>query len=188
MTRTLIIVPVMYEKEELGKTLGMVPSDFEESYSEFWNYVEERLKPFIGKVSAVYSDRLSPVEETGSRANTLLKRLVDNNSAFHCVEDSLLAAEAKAWLEMLEKGQVQAAAELFEENLRERDEHAREVVEQTLRDGEIGVLFIDPARKISFSEDVRVVKMYPFDPVDYLNRHLVRLKIEQREEQGKPQT
>jgi len=183
MARTLIIVPAMYGREELNKTLGLIPSDFEESYSEFWSYVEEKLRPFIGKVCVVYSDRLSPAEETEIRANALIKRLIENRSAFHCVEDSLLAAEAEAWLEMMENGRVQAAVELFEENLMERDEYARDVIEQTLRDDEMGVLFIDPSRKISFPEDIRVIRMCPFDPVDYLNLHLVKLKIEKREEQ-----
>ena len=186
MVRTLIVVPVMYEREELKWTLGLIPSDFEESYFEFWSYVEEKLKPFTGKICAVYSDNLSFTEETESRGNAILKRLIGNHSIFQCVEDSLLAAEAEAWLEMIEKGRVPAATELFEENLRERDEHAREVIEQTLKDGEIGVLLTDPSRKISFPEDIRVIRMCPFDPVDYLNRHLVKLKIEKREKQGKP--
>lgn len=176
MSRLLIVIPVMYEGEELRQILGEIPSDFEETYSEFWDYVEVKLNPFIGKIRRVYSDKLS-TEREETRAASLLKKLVDNRAEFHCVEDSMLAAEAEAWLEMMETGSVKAARELYDENLVERDEYARETIAKTLMDSEIGVLFVSPARKISFPEDVKVVKMFRFDPVDYLNRHLTKLGV-----------
>ena len=181
MARMLINIPTMYEKEEIRNTLGQIPNDFKKIHSEFWNYIEGKLNPFVGKIRFVYSDRLNPEEEGESRSTALLKKLIEGHAEFHCVEDYLLAAEAEAWLEMLEAGSAQAARELYEENLAERDGHAKDVVAQTLKDGEIGVLFVAPARKIMFPPDIKVVKMCPFDPVDYLNRHLVKLNINRRE-------
>lgn len=186
MARTLIVVPAMYSREELEKTLGLVPDDFEEAYSEFWSYVEEKLKPFRDRIYTIYSEKPSLMEEAENRANAILKKLIENHADFHCVEDPLLIAEAEAWLEMMENGQSQAAGELFEENLKERDEHAKRLIDRTLEEGKIGVLFIDPARKIPLPDDVRVIRMCPFDPVDYLNRHLAKLKMKRREGQGKP--
>ena len=50
-------------------------------------------------------------------------------------------------------------------------------VDKTLNDGEIGVLFIDRDRRIIFPDTIRVIRMHPFDPSDYLNHHRIKLKI-----------
>jgi hypothetical protein len=49
-----------------------------------------------------------------------------------------------------------------------------DVVDQTLKEGEMGVLFLDSRLKISFPSGLRVIRMFPFDPRDYLNRHRVK--------------
>jgi len=179
MTRTVIVIPIMYSREELKKSLGMVPEDFEEVSSEFWSYVEGKLKPFIGRIYAVYSEKAASTKETGSRLDAVLKRF-EGHAEFHCVEDPLLAAEAEAWVELMKNERNQAIQDLLEENRRDRDAHAIGILERTLEDGKIGVLFIDPARKLSFSEAFKVIRMCPFDPVDYLNRYLAKLRIEEK--------
>ena len=171
----------MYSEEELKKIVESVPEDFEETSSEFWSYVEEKLKPLERKVYAVYSEKPRTAEGR-NKVDALLGKLSENCKEFHCVEDPLLAAEAEAWLALVKNGQNRAALELFEENMRERDEHTVSVIDMTLEDGEFGVLFIDPARRILFPENIRVIRMCPFDPLDYLNRHLAKLKIKKRRE------
>lgn len=179
MVRTLILIPMMYSKEGLKKILEYVPQDFDGISSEFWSYVEERLKPLEDKVHAIYSEKPT-IAEGGCKVDTLLWRLSEKCKNLHCVEDALLAAEAEGWLELGKNGKNRMAMELFEENMRERNRYAISVIDRTLEDGKIGVLFIDPTRRFSFPEDVRVIRMCPFDPVDYLNRHLVKLKIEKK--------
>lgn len=177
MVRTLIFIPVMYNKEELKNILASIPGDFEDTSSEFWSYVEEKLKSLEGKVQAIYSEKPIPAEG-GGRGGSLLRKLSESGKEFHCVEDSILAAEAVEWLKLVENGQNRVALELFEENTKERNEYAINIITKTLEDGKIGILFVEPTRTIPFPEEVRVIRMCPFDPVDYLNRHLVKLKIE----------
>lgn len=179
MARTVILIPVMYGREELEKALNLVPDDFEEASSEFWDYVEGKLEPFIGKIQAVYSEKPVLTEEQGSRLEAVLRKF-EGNAEFHCVEDPLLDAEAEAWLELIEKEQNQAVQGLLEESMRDRDAHASEVLDRTLGDGKMGVLLIDPARKLPLPKDIKVIRMCPFDPVDYLNHHLAKPKIEKK--------
>lgn len=173
--RTLILIPLMYSRVDLKKILGSIPEDFEDLSSEFWSYVEEKLKIFEGKVQIVYSEK--PITIPGENAeNPLIRKLSEGKTAFHCVEDPLLAAEVEGWLGLMKNGQNKVVLELFEESLRERDQYTIGVIDRTLEDSEIGVLLIDPTRRISFPDSIRVIRMCPFDPVDYLNRHLVKQK------------
>jgi hypothetical protein len=175
--RTLILIPLMYSRADLKKILGSVPEDFEDLSSEFWGYVEEKLKIFEGKVQVVYSEK-SIITQGESAENVIIGKLNEDKPEFHCVEDPLLAAEVEGWLDLMKNGQNKVVLELFEESLRERDQYTLGVIDRTLEDSKIGVLLIDPARRISFPDSIRVIRMYPFDPVDYLNRHLVKQKRE----------
>ena len=67
--------------------------------------------------------------------------------------------------------------ELYEESVRERDDGIESLINESLKDGETGLLSIDSSIKISFPVDVRVVRMCPFDPQDYLNRHLTKVRL-----------
>ena len=175
--RTLILIPLMYSLADLKKTLGSIPEDFEAASSEFWDYVCKKLKIFEGKAKVVYSEK-TITDRGESAVDVLMVKLRKGNTEFHCVDDPLLAAEVEGWLDLMKNGQNKVALELFEESLRERDQYSLGVIDRTLDDSKIGVLLIDPARRISFPDSIKVIRMCPFDPVDYLKRHLVQLKSE----------
>ena len=179
MARMLIVIPIMFTQEELKKTLGQVPADFEEASSEFWSYIKEKLEPFLDKIYTVYSEKPSSSPETENQVDTILKRF-KIHAKFNCIDDPLLVAEAEAWLELTKKQKKQMVIDLFEESMSDRNKHASEVINKTLVDGGIGILFIDSARKLAIPADIKVVRMCPFDPLDYLNRYLVKLKTENR--------
>lgn len=60
--------------------------------------------------------------------------------------------------------------ELFEETLREVSKHIVDLIDQMLKDGEMGVLHIDSGVKISFPQNLRVVRAFLPIPQDYLKR------------------
>ena len=180
MARTIILVPMMYSREDLKKILGLVPDDFEATSLKFWGYVEEKLKPFVGRIHVIYSEKHDN-KDPNSQLDSILKELINNHAELQCIEDPLLAAEAEAWRELMKSSQNQAVSELFEESMTERNDHAKGVIERTLGENQMGILFMDPTRKVSLPDDVKVIRMCPFDPIDYLNRHLVKLKTAKKE-------
>ena len=152
------------------------PEDFEKFFLEFWSYIDKKLNPFIDKISVIYSCDPSSIKNTEKGIDFILRKF-KSSPEFYSIDDSLLTAEAASWIELIKDSDNKAALDLLEENMRDINTHAYEVINQTLRDTGIGVLFIPPDRKLSLSEDIKVVKMCPFDPVDYLNRHLAILKL-----------
>jgi hypothetical protein len=62
--------------------------------------------------------------------------------------------------------------QLYEESSQEIQQHVLGSINNMLRDGELGVLLLSAGIKMSFPENFRVIRMLPFNPLDYLARHL----------------
>lgn len=178
MARTLVYVPRMFTREEFKELVGEVPEDFDRTAEEFWNYVSERLRSVASKIRWVYSDSFP--EGEGKKTSQgeeveVVRALAGSGAQLRAVGDPILVGEVKAWLELSRTSSNQVVLDLYRESLKEVGAHIVNVICQTLKDGEMGVLFVDPGLKISFPGEVRVIRMLPFDPQDYLNRHRVRL-------------
>ena len=67
--------------------------------------------------------------------------------------------------------------EMYNECIKERCRYITNVIDQTLKEGEVGVIFINPTFKLNLPEDIKVIRMYRFDPSDYLNVWVQKLKL-----------
>jgi len=183
----LIHVPRLYTKEEFMEICLTVPEDYDEKSEEFWCYVEEKLNPLSKRVRKVYHELLDRGGEEGmkvlstcldERSYRIVKKLVGDGAELQATEDPLLVSEASSWLEMMGSNpNLGVIRDLYNENLRERDGYISRIVDQTLKDGEVGVIFLEPTHKLILPEDVKVVKMCRFDPGDYLNVWLQKLRL-----------
>jgi hypothetical protein len=200
--RILFIVPKMFAREELTRINPSVPEDYEKKSQEFWDYVAERLKsPRV--VNRIYYDSLTKggeqteealkfINDNNERCSVLVRELISDGATLQASEDRLLIEETVSWIGMLTKGasketeQDQTTLELLEQNMSDRDKFLAKVVEETLKENETGVLFIGSGREIGrhISSDIKVIKIQPFEPADYLNSWLVTLKLRSKEEKS----
>jgi hypothetical protein len=58
MSRMLLWVPRMYTEAEFMRLAVTLPGDFESKTLEFWDYVEDKLQVFAGRVQRVYRDEV----------------------------------------------------------------------------------------------------------------------------------
>ncbi len=175
--KTLVYVPRMFTRDEFQKLVMSVPDDFNSTCDAFWEYVSDRLRVIASKVRWVYTDSGAHEEEASSIVgeSTIVEGLVTAGVKVQTAVDPIHAAEAEAWREMAETSPSQVVREMYDESVGEISRHVVDIVEQTLEDGEMGVLFLNPLLKISFPEKMRVIRLFPFDPQDYLTRHRVML-------------
>jgi hypothetical protein len=178
--KTLVYVPRMFTRDEFQKLVMRVPDDFNSTRDEFWNYVSNRLRVVASKIRWVYTDSDTHKEEESSRVgvSTIVAGLVTTGVKVQAAVDPIHAAEAEAWREMAGTSPSQVVREMYDESVDEIGRHVIDIVDQTLEDGEMGVLFLNPLLKISFPEKLRVIRLFPFDPQDYLTRHRVMLTRE----------
>jgi len=184
MGRTLILIPLMYTREQLKTILSEVPEDYESKSEEFWNYVEEKLKPMVSRISTVYLEALCEggsrgLELIGSleKSQALVRRLIETGSRLEASEDEVLVVETESWAQLIRSSSNPVLLELYRDNMEERDRYVADRVNQTLKDGEIGVILLDPSRNVQPPEDTKLIRMCPFDPKDYLNSWSVRLRL-----------
>jgi hypothetical protein len=164
----------MYSDVDLKELLGSVPADFADESKQFWTYVEEKLALASGMI---YMVCLLWNEETiDTRAKSIIEFLENKGAKTLRLEDSTLLGEARAWLDMsLNEGDL-GSKELHEESNRELSRALNKMLD-TLADMKVAVVFADPACRPVFPEGLRVIKMAPSDPEDYLRRHKIRLRL-----------
>ena len=190
MGRTLIVVPRMFTKRELEMTGLKIPADLNDKTKEFWDYVEERLNALSPRISKVYAesackggqDDVNMLKETSCRLHRVVSRLVAEGAEMTATEDQMLVLETESWSSLTRQNTVGAEKQMLEESLEDRREAVSNRVAETLREGEMGVLFISSLQIPDLHSDIRVIRMMPFDPKDYLETLLVSSRLQGRTE------
>ena len=192
MSRTLILIPKMFSEKELKNRRVAIPSDLGEKSSEFWGYVEDRLKVLSTRIKRVYVesayrggiDNLNKIRETDEKLHQVLGWLLDQGAEITATEDILLILEAESWSDLAQQGAGGAEGEMLEDSLRDRCIFVSKRVSETLKEGETGVLFVDTLRELNFDADIRVIRMMPFDPKDYLKAWLISSRLQEKREKS----
>lgn len=175
--KTLLYVPRMFTRDELQALLPEVPDDFPRTNNEFWTYVSDRLRAVAGQIRWVYTEPDVYPSAAAARDSiaAVVAGLVAAGSKLQVAVDPLLLAEAEAWRDLTRTSPSPVVHELYDDSVRELCRHVVAVVERTLKDGETGVLLLHPLLSISLPDTLRVIKLLPFDPQDYLARQRVLL-------------
>lgn len=172
--KTIILVPTMYSEVDLREILSAIPKDFSKESGEYWTYLEEKLLGAVGTVDMVC---LLWFEKTIDVRARMLVKVLQNRGAKVCrPKDNALAGEVRAWHIMVREGKRGVEEDLLKESTEELNMVLKGMM-GPLSDGGVGVVFLDPSFKPILAEDFRVIRMAPFDPEDYVLRHLVRQRL-----------
>ncbi len=186
MTRTLFYVPRMYTHSEFKVLTGSLPEDFNQETRKFWKYVEEKLLVFAGRIQRIYrdgsfksgKDGLADLASVDSDNYSLAKELVDRGATFEATEDRIQIAESESWLAMLSSPDSdQMTFELYQQTMEERDNYVASRIDETLKADGTGVLFFIPSRRIEVAEDIKVITVSRFNPLDYLKSWQVKQRL-----------
>ncbi|MGA1974043.1 MAG: hypothetical protein ABSG92_00175 [Conexivisphaerales archaeon] len=192
MPRTLLIVPRMYAKSEFRESTSYVPDDYGAKSEEFWTYVTDKLTVFRGRVKWVFRESLSEDTEKAlkevsgdeERGLSLIVGLLEEGAKLKKTEDRILVAETESWRQMIRGSSNNALLELYEQSLAERNRHISNLVDQSLVEGDVGLLLIDSKRKLELPKDIRIIRVLPFDPADYLDVEIVKARLKSRKTQS----
>jgi len=191
MTRMLFYVPRMYTETEIKRKITTIPKEFTPKSFEFWSYVEEKLRVYQKKINWVYREEiwksgkegLKQLADLDKRNHRVIKKLMENGAKFEAIEDELLVHESRAWIEAIEQQQGnKVISDFYDETLRERATTIVKRIENTLREGEIGALFIEPSRRIQFDKSITVIKMCRFNPLDELKKWQIQQQLKKNQE------
>ena len=168
--KKLCLVPLIFSGKE-------APDEYTAKFNLYWEQAGQHiasLEAKIGRVSHVYHESSIQAGENGLKAldklspasGRMARDKCQNGAIFEATEDKELAEESIDWERCLLMGFISQKAartvsEFYVEALRQRYGHIAQVIDETLKDNEVGVLFIREGHLVQFPQDVEVFSVSP---------------------------
>jgi hypothetical protein len=134
-------------------------------------------KVFRESLSKDTREALRKVSRDDRGGYALIVSFLEKGTELKPTEDPILIGETESWLNMIRDSPNDTLLALYEQSLRERNQDLSNRITQALGEGEVGLLLIDSRRKLDFPEGIRVIRVCPFDPADYLNTEMVKARL-----------
>jgi len=168
--RKLYLVPLLFSGEE-------APPEYVEKFNLYWEQVGEHvanLESKIGEVGHVYHEAITLAGEGGFELMEKLspsscriaKDKCQSGAQLEAVEDKELADESMDWERHLLIGFVsekvaKTITEFYLNAYRKRYEHIAQIIDNTLKADEVGILFIREGHIVQFPQDIEVFSVAP---------------------------
>jgi len=194
--KKLYLVPLIYSGEE-------APEEYKEKCGRYWQQVTEHLANLaakIGKVNRVYHESIFQCGEDGMKAMERLnpgsyqiaKAQCDNGAVLEAIEERELFEEVLDWqrclmLGLISDGVASKVTEFYIEAAKRRNEFMAKKISETLKDNEVGLLFIREEHSVQFPSDIEVFNIFPpaLDEIRRWYRDQATVGIEKRTQEGK---
>ena len=191
--RKIMQVPLIYA----GKGS---PTEYMELFEKYWQQVGEmisKLEDKLGSVTVVFHETINAAGEQGLKMlETLSPKSHDiaarstGAEAVKCIEDTALLEEVMDWercmmLGFLSEKVAKVVYDGFSDASRRRYQFIGKAIDESLKDGDVALLFIREGHLVQFPADVDVFSVAP-PALDEIHRW-ARNRMSQREkEQGTP--
>jgi len=184
--RKLFFVPLLFTPKQLEGEL------FEKVF-KYWDQVESHLSNLelkLGIVKKVYHE-LVPVggeegskiiEELNSTSYGIVKARLDKGAELEPLEDADLLTESMDWTKCLAVGLQNQKVfdkvyEAYLQSQKKRNEHIAKMIDNTLKEGEIGILLMREGHQVQFPADIEVFYISP-PGLDEIKRWLRTREVE----------
>jgi hypothetical protein len=190
--RKLFFVPLIFTSKE-------PQPDLEEMVNRYWEQVQAQvtnLETKLGGASKVYHELIlvsgeegaKAIEELNSGSYRIAKIRLDKGAEFQPIEDAELLTEFMDWSKCLAVGlQSQKAfvkvLESYAEVQKRRNDHIAKQIDETLKDGDTGILLMREGHGVQFPSDIQVFYVAP-PSLDEIKRWLRGRATETQTEGG----
>lgn len=185
--RKLFFVPLIFSPKD-------VQGELFEKIFKYWDQVESQLSNLemkLGVVKRVYHE-LVPVggeegckiiEELNSTSYGIVKARVDKGAELHALEDADLLTESMDWTRCLAVGLQNQKVfdkvyQFYTEAHKKRNEHIAKIIDETLKEGETGILLMREGHQVQFPANIEVFYISPPE-LDEIKRWLRAREVEE---------
>lgn len=168
--RKIYLVPLIFQGSNS-------PEEYTEKFDLYWRQVDDHINNLeirIGKADHVYheaiafedDDALNILEKYSPKTHEITLDRCRRGATLESTEDKILCDESADWERCLMMGLISEKAakmisELYVDVSRKRYEHINSRIDQTLKDGEAGILFIREGHMVQFPQDIEVFSIAP---------------------------
>ncbi len=182
--RKLYLVPLLFSG---GKSEKEVPKEYLAKVKIYWDEAENRLndlKTKVGKINRIYHELVDTGGEKGleviknlnKRSYQITRKFFQKEGVLEAMENGNLVKESIDWARCLAAGlqsekALRKISQFYIETVQKREEFITEKIDKTLKDNEIGIIFIREDNNIKFPSDIEIFRVYP--PIlDDIHRYL----------------
>lgn len=196
--RKLFFVPLIFAPPG-------IPLEFLEKVNRYWDEVDSHvtnLESKLGTVKKIFHELVPAGDEEGSKAieeindasYQIVRRRLEKEAKLQPIEDVDLLTEFMDWSRCLAVGLQNQKVftkvyEFYLEVQKRRNEDIAKKLDETLEDGESGILLMREGHQVQFPSDIQVLYVAP-PSLDEINRWLRDREEEARtqpEKESKPQ-
>ncbi|BDC36310.1 MAG: hypothetical protein EF806_01860 [Candidatus Methanoliparum thermophilum] len=168
--RKIIYIPLIHTWED-------APIEYTELVKGYWNEVREQLKKLTAKLGGVdkiyheffYSqgeNELSSLKEINENSYDIIKKFVITGAKLIQTEDKDISEACIDWERCLTIGLINnevrsKVSEFYIETSNKRYRFVAEMIDKTLGEDEIGIIFFGENHRIPFSEEIEVFNLTP---------------------------
>lgn len=168
--RKLYVVTLLFANKD-------APLEYVEKFNRYWDQVREQLSSLenkLGKVTHVYhelvtasgEEGLSLIKELNEHTYQIVTEKLANGAALEALEDKELVNEIMDWERALVLGPLSSkvqklASDGYIEALKTRTTYMTQMLDSTLGENEVGLLFITEGHGIQFPQDIEVFIVAP---------------------------
>jgi len=188
--RKLYFVPLLYcEKEPQAEYL--------ERFNKYWDQVEDQISGLelkLRRVDKVYHELVSVGGEDGvklikdlnDKSYQIIENRLDKGTQLEATEEAEILTEFMDWSRCLVLGLQNQKVftkvyEYYTEASKKRNEHIAKKIDETLKEGEVGILFMREGHQIQFPLDITVFYVVP-PALDEIKRWLRDREVKSQRE------
>jgi len=193
--RKLLVVPMTYYAQN-------APEEYSKLFAKYWEQASEHianLEAKIGNINHVYHESIAEagqealdiIEKLNPVSNKIIKQKSDAGATVEAAEDRELVEEGMDWERCLMMGFISQkvankVSEFYFEVAKQRYEKMAQIIDETLKENEVGAIFIREGHMIQFPKDIEVFSVSP-PALDEIHRwqrdYMAQQKNDEVEEQ-----
>ncbi len=169
-SRKILQVPLIYA----GKNS---PEEYLELYEKYWRQVDEmvaKLESKLGRVTMIFHETidregegaLEILKELHPKSHEMVNKRCPQSASLKCIEVGELLEEVMDWERCLMVGLISEKAskqvyEAYSDASRKRYQYISKTIDESLKAGDIALLFIREGHLVQFPQDVEVFMVAP---------------------------
>jgi len=168
--RKILQVPLIYAGKDS-------PAEYLELFEKYWKQVNEmitKLENSLGSVTVVFHETINAGGEEGlkmletlsPKSHTIVMARGKGEDKVKCIEDTELLEEVMDWercimIGFLSEKVAKTVYDAFSDASRRRYQQIGETIDETLKEGDVALLFIREGHMVQFPKDVDVFSVAP---------------------------
>ena len=182
--KKLYLVPLLISVDKKEKSM---PEDYLMKIETYWREVKNRigdLQAKLGEINRVYHELIDVAGKKGFEAIKGLNKksyqitriLSQKGAVLEAVEDGDLVRESMDWARCLSiypqsERALRKISQFYVEVMQKRDAYITKRIDDTLKDNEIGILFIRENNNLKFPSRMEIFRVQP-SVLDDIHRYL----------------